>query len=91
MASHGEWRGETDTLAHSFHNAGFDLRNDLAQFTVRNQIANVPGASIPQPHGGHYRQIMVYVDPVKLKALPCLPTAFGSEDTKDRSRSVVGS
>src|SRR5579859_4093725 len=27
MASHGEWRGETDTLAHSFHNAGFDLRN----------------------------------------------------------------
>jgi multidrug efflux pump subunit AcrB len=25
---------------------------DLAQFAVRNQIANVPGASVPQPFGG---------------------------------------
>ncbi|MBX6359845.1 MAG: efflux RND transporter permease subunit [Acidobacterium ailaaui] len=44
-----------------------DLK-DLAQFQVRNQIANVPGASVPQPFGGRYRQIMVYVDPVKLQA-----------------------
>ena len=41
---------------------------DLAQFTVRNQVANVQGASVPQPYGGRYRQIMVYVDPVKLEA-----------------------
>jgi multidrug efflux pump subunit AcrB len=41
---------------------------DLAQFSVRNQVANVPGASVPQPYGGRYRQIMVYVDPVKLEA-----------------------
>src|SRR6201999_4028176 len=41
---------------------------DLAQFSVRNQIANVPGASVPQPFGGKYRQIQVYVDPVKLQA-----------------------
>jgi multidrug efflux pump subunit AcrB len=41
---------------------------DLAQFTVRNQVANVPGASVPQPYGGRYRQIMVYVDPIKLEA-----------------------
>ena len=41
---------------------------DLAQFAVRNQIANVPGASVPQPYGGKYRQIQVYVDPVKLEA-----------------------
>ena len=41
---------------------------DLAQFQVRNQIANVSGASVPQPFGGRYRQIMVYVDPVKLEA-----------------------
>jgi multidrug efflux pump subunit AcrB len=41
---------------------------DLAQFQVRNQIANVPGASVPQPFGGRYRQIMVYVDPLKLEA-----------------------
>src|SRR5262245_62167099 len=41
---------------------------DLAQFTVRNQIANVAGASVPQPFGGRYRQIMIYADPFKLEA-----------------------
>src|SRR6267154_4361952 len=40
----------------------------LGQYDVRNQIANVPGASVPQPFGGKYRQIMVYVDPLKLEA-----------------------
>ena len=42
--------------------------HDLGQFNVRNQIANVPGASVPQPFGGKYRQIQVYVDPIKLQA-----------------------
>src|SRR5438477_944293 len=42
--------------------------HDLAQFQVRNQIASVPGASVPQPFGGKYRQIMVYADPYKLEA-----------------------
>ena len=41
---------------------------DLAQFQVRNQIAGVPGASVPPPFGGKYRQIMVYADPYKLEA-----------------------
>jgi len=41
---------------------------DVAQFSVRNQVANVPGASVPQPYGGTYRQIMIYVDPLKLQA-----------------------
>jgi HAE1 family hydrophobic/amphiphilic exporter-1 len=41
---------------------------DLGQYTVRNQVANVQGASVPQPFGGRYRQIMVYVDPLKLEA-----------------------
>ena len=41
---------------------------DNAQYAVRNQIANVPGASVPQPFGGTYRQIMIYVDPHKLEA-----------------------
>jgi multidrug efflux pump subunit AcrB len=41
---------------------------DLGQYAVRNQVANVRGASVPQPFGGKYRQIMVYVDPVKLEA-----------------------
>ncbi|HLY57752.1 MAG TPA: efflux RND transporter permease subunit, partial [Stellaceae bacterium] len=42
--------------------------HDLGQYDVRNQIANVPGASVPQPFGGKYRQIMIYVDPEKLEA-----------------------
>jgi len=41
---------------------------DLGQFDVRDQVANVPGASVPMPFGGRYRQIMVYVDPLKLEA-----------------------
>ncbi|MGH9691816.1 MAG: efflux RND transporter permease subunit [Candidatus Acidiferrales bacterium] len=42
--------------------------HDYLQFTIRNQIAGVPGATVPPPYGGKYRQIMVYVDPVKLQA-----------------------
>ena len=41
---------------------------DLGQYTVRNQMAGVPGASLPPAFGGKYRQIMVYVDPFKLEA-----------------------
>lgn len=41
---------------------------DTAQYTVRNQVGGVPGASVPQPFGGKYRQIMVYIDPLKLEA-----------------------
>lgn len=41
---------------------------DVGHYKVRNQMANVPGASLPQPFGGRYRQIMVYVDPLKLEA-----------------------
>ncbi|MGC9292780.1 MAG: efflux RND transporter permease subunit [Acidobacteriaceae bacterium] len=41
---------------------------DYAMFEVRDQVANVSGASVPQPYGGTYRQIMVYVDPLKLEA-----------------------
>ena len=41
---------------------------DVAQFAVRNQISNVQGASVPLPYGGTYRQIQIYVDPLKLEA-----------------------
>jgi multidrug efflux pump subunit AcrB len=41
---------------------------DLGQNFVRNQLASVPGASVPQPFGGRWRQIMVYADPYKLEA-----------------------
>jgi multidrug efflux pump subunit AcrB len=41
---------------------------DLGQNFVRNQLASVPGASITQPFGGRWRQIMLYADPYKLEA-----------------------
>src|SRR5487761_120392 len=42
--------------------------HDYLQFQIRNQIAGVPGATVPPPFGGKYRQLMIYVDPVKLQA-----------------------
>jgi hydrophobic/amphiphilic exporter-1 (mainly G- bacteria), HAE1 family len=42
--------------------------HDYLQFTIRNQIAGVPGSTVPPPYGGKYRQIMVYIDPLKLQA-----------------------
>jgi len=41
---------------------------DTGQFAVRDQLATAYGASVPPPFGGKYRQIMVYVDPLKLQA-----------------------
>ena len=41
---------------------------DTAQNFVRNQLAGVQGASVPQPFGGRWRQIMLYADPYKLEA-----------------------
>src|ERR1700739_3370325 len=42
--------------------------HDYLQYQVRNQIAGVPGATVPPPFGGKYRQLMIYVDPEKIQA-----------------------
>src|ERR1700691_3696446 len=42
--------------------------HDYLQYQIRNQIAGVPGATVPPPYGGRYGQVMVYVDPLKLQA-----------------------
>jgi HAE1 family hydrophobic/amphiphilic exporter-1 len=42
--------------------------HDYLQYQIRNQVAGVPGATVPPPFGGKYRTLMVYVDPVKLQA-----------------------
>src|SRR5579862_5176040 len=42
--------------------------HDYLQYQIRNQIAGVPGATVPPPFGGKYRQLMIYVDPLKLQA-----------------------
>ena len=41
---------------------------DTAQNVIRNQLAGVRGASVPQPFGGRGRQMMLYADPFKLEA-----------------------
>ncbi len=41
---------------------------DIGQNFVRNQLASVAGASVPQPFGGRWRQIMLYADPYTLEA-----------------------
>jgi len=41
---------------------------DLAQNVLRNQLAGVPGAAVPQPFGGRWREMMLYIDPFKLEA-----------------------
>jgi hydrophobic/amphiphilic exporter-1 (mainly G- bacteria), HAE1 family len=42
--------------------------HDYLQYQIRDQIAGVPGSTVPPPFGGKYRQVMVYVDPLKLQA-----------------------
>ncbi len=41
---------------------------DLAQNVVRNQLAGVAGAAVPQPFSGRWREIMLYADPFKLES-----------------------
>jgi len=41
---------------------------DTAQNVIRNQLAGVPGASVPQPFGGRGRQMMLFADPARLEA-----------------------
>ena len=39
---------------------------DFGIYRVRQQLAPVPGVTLPTPAGGKYRQIMVDIDPDKL-------------------------
>jgi HAE1 family hydrophobic/amphiphilic exporter-1 len=47
--------------------------HDFLQYQIRDQIAGVRGATVVPPFGGKYRQVMVYVDPLKLQALQVSP------------------
>ncbi len=40
---------------------------DVGHYRVRTQVAKLPGAAVPPPFGGRYRQIMAYVNPDKLE------------------------
>jgi multidrug efflux pump subunit AcrB len=40
----------------------------IGYYAVRNKMGSLKGVQIPHPFGGKFRQMMVYVDPVKLQA-----------------------
>src|SRR6201985_2771875 len=46
---------------------------DYGYYNLRQQLAPVPGVTLPTPAGGKYRQIMVDIDPVKLQAKGLTP------------------
>lgn len=40
----------------------------IGYYAVRNKMGGLKGVQIPHPFGGKFRQMMIYVDPVKLRA-----------------------
>ena len=46
---------------------------DYGIYRVRQQLAPIPGVTLPTPAGGKYRQIMVDIDPAKLVAKGLTP------------------
>lgn len=40
----------------------------IGYYAVRNKMGGLKGVQIPHPFGGKFRQMMIYVDPVKLQA-----------------------
>jgi multidrug efflux pump subunit AcrB len=46
---------------------------DYGIYKMRQQLAPIPGVTLPTPAGGKYRQIMVDIDPVKLLARGLTP------------------
>jgi hydrophobic/amphiphilic exporter-1 (mainly G- bacteria), HAE1 family len=42
---------------------------NMGYYAVRNKMGGLKGVQIPHPFGGKFRQMMVYVDPLKLQSL----------------------
>ena len=47
---------------------------DYGLYQMRQALAPIPGITLPTPYGGRYRQIMVDLDPDKLRAYGLTPT-----------------
>jgi multidrug efflux pump subunit AcrB len=46
---------------------------DIASNFIRTQLATVQGASVPQPYGGKYREVMVDLNPDLMRRAACRP------------------
>ncbi|MGD0106297.1 MAG: efflux RND transporter permease subunit [Rhodopila sp.] len=47
---------------------------DYGLYQIRQQLAPIPGITLPTPAGGKFRQVMVYLDPDALRARGVTPT-----------------
>ena len=54
LVSHWEWRGKTDTMAHSFHNAGFDLQHPRIAKYLELCMRNSGPAAASRPALGRH-------------------------------------
>jgi len=61
-------------LSINSENLGAKEIRDLAYFTVRNQIASIPGISFGPPLGGKVRQITVFMDQQRMLARGISPS-----------------
>ncbi len=61
---------------------------DLAQFTIRNQIAVVEGATIPPPFGGKYRQVMGMLILISLMSRQLSPMDEGKRSMREPNTSA---
>ncbi len=41
----------------------------IGYYVVRNKMGGLPGMQVPHPFGGKYRQMMIYLDPAKLRSV----------------------
>lgn len=41
----------------------------IGYYAVRNRMGGLPGMQVPHPFGGKYRQMMIYLDPAKLRSV----------------------
>ncbi|MCB0719105.1 MAG: efflux RND transporter permease subunit, partial [Bacteroidetes bacterium] len=61
----------------------------IGYYAVRNKMGGLKGVQIPHPFGGKFRQMMVYVDPAKLRSVGLSITDV--VDALSQSNIVLGS
>ncbi len=59
----------------------------IGYYAVRNKMGGLKGVQIPHPFGGKFRQMMVYVDPIKMQA--CHVSATDVVDALRKSNLVL--
>jgi len=61
----------------------------IGYYAVRNRMGGLPGMQVPHPFGGKYRQMMIYLDPAKLRSVGLSLTDVAA--ALKRSNIVMGS